>query len=96
MIKIVRKDGLSCPVVYCDWCNKEIETAAEGNYHWSQDKVSDILFSHKQCCDQLTRARAGKADLTSELDLLPLRLGLNLKVDPDKAMESAKMMAQLG
>ena len=33
-LMIVVKDDLSCPIVICDYCGREITKASDGNYEW--------------------------------------------------------------
>jgi hypothetical protein len=50
----IRQDRIySVPVILCDWCNKEIKTADDGNYQWDFTEEgtysAPISFTHKDC-----------------------------------------------
>ena len=98
MIKIVSRKGLSCPIIFCDYCQCEIEKATEGNYEYRvfTDEPSPIFFAHKKCSRQLEASQhLPTVGLwgTMELEVLPIYLGHNLRIKWGKARQSARFLA---
>ena len=54
MIKSKEKGWLSCPVIICDVCGKEITKAEDGMYLYTDTKEETIKphFVHKGLCDR--------------------------------------------
>jgi len=80
-IQMVERDNLSCPVVFCDYCNREITAAKDGNFEWKADFSSPapMFFTHKLCSDAFRKTHQ---DIDSSLDLaeLPGYLVANLGI----------------
>jgi hypothetical protein len=98
-IKIVVRDNLSAPVVFCDHCGKEIARAGDGNYEWQGNPENknpeDVYFTHKKCSDPFRRTKLDGATWSSmELSVFPLYLSNNLEIDPKKAQETGARMAR--
>ena len=101
MLKIAWKRGLYRPVVECDWCEEPITDARDGNFEWqvAEDGDTDaaMLFTHKKCCHPFELAnRGGGFWRANELQLLPLQLELNLRVDRRRAARLARLLAEVG
>ena len=100
-LQITIKNDLACPVVICDFCAKEIETATDGNYEWQVDEhgkpaTGQILFTHKKCCLPFEDANGGRNQwFTIDLDCLPLQLTNNLKIDTKNAEKKAEVMQSM-
>jgi hypothetical protein len=92
---MVHEDGLHCPKIFCDFCEKQI--AESGNVVWLCDLEKDeqcatsILFAHKGCDKQYTSD--GAFYLWQELDSFLFYLFNNSKIDFNKAKEHAKLLA---
>lgn len=57
------------PRIYCDWCERPIEDARDGNVYWYHDRQETLYFNHKRCAwqhDNHLQARAGGSGLFSE------------------------------
>jgi hypothetical protein len=101
MLKIVLDRKRFKPLVFCDHCSELIEEAHQGNYHWLVDLATGepfgdgrLWFTHKQCIrafEQL-HAREGLLFFWSELEVLPLYLATNLKVDTAEARRAAELL----
>ena len=55
-IRIDPAKGLSCPVIICDHCQRQIEHAKDGNALWLEgndnrrtDRCYDVVHTHKKC-----------------------------------------------
>lgn len=102
MIKIVVVNQYSCPKIFCDWCQEEIESAAEGNYEWiagiktsagwEYPDTSEIYFTHKRCCHPFESANEHIMFGADMLECLPVYLGENLKLNWVKARKTALAM----
>ena len=98
-IQIIIKDGLRCPVVFCDQCNQVIENARTGNFEWHVDdkweidNQGQVYFTHKQCSYPFEESRGGRHHWhCDELQLFPLFLGHNLKISDRDARRLAQGM----
>jgi hypothetical protein len=83
-VMIQFEDGLSCPVVVCDWCRKQITDARMGGYFFESECREDgvmvpVVFIHKGRCDDRYSAKHGRLDSWQELCDLPTYLACNLK-----------------
>jgi hypothetical protein len=79
-------DGLSCPTVVCDYCQRPIVDARDGGYFWplaerQEGQMMSPVFLHKGRCDNAYSARHGRLDCWDELSMLPLSLADNLQID---------------
>ena len=36
------------PRIYCDWCERPIEDARDGNVYWYHDRQETLYFNHKR------------------------------------------------
>ena len=54
MIEMVRKDGKTCPVIFCDVCGKLIKDVDMGMVSFTSMEEGNIpvKFVHKFTCDQ--------------------------------------------
>ena len=99
-IKMLRMDVRFVPAVFCDYCGTRINSAAEGNYEWSEvlgdDDSTELYFAHKACSIGLRQAHGGNdiGHLSVALEVFPLDLGNNLQVDWDEARETARQFAK--
>jgi hypothetical protein len=75
-------------VVYCDWCERPIEDARNGNVYWYHDRQETLYFNHKRYAwqhDYHLQARAGGSALLSEaLDQFLVHLLGNTGVATDE------------
>lgn len=104
-LRIVHDDGLDKVIVICDWCDKQIESAEDGNYQWvMKDSVgivdeSPIYFTHKRCCYAFEHYNGGRGPVRTKhfgaigLQCLPVFLANNLEVNWVHATRSARLMA---
>ena len=93
---VVVRENQYAPVVFCDHCQQKIERASDGNYEYedpSGDGASDIFFTHKGCALSFQKAHL-EMNCSGELDVLPLYLSNNLKIDPEEAKRSAELLAE--
>lgn len=100
-IRIQHESGCFKPVVVCDHCDEPIEDAKEGNYQWrvecGQPVDGQMFFTHKSCCRDFELANGGRVGwFWTSLDALPVFLANNLKVDWQKAADSARLFAEIG
>jgi hypothetical protein len=95
-IRIVARANASCPVVFCDHCQREIKTAKEGSYQYQfmSEGASDAFFTHWDCHDAFRKAHP-EINNDIELTLFSLYLSNNLEIDPKEAQRSAERGAQL-
>jgi hypothetical protein len=91
-IRIVLRDNLNCPVVFCDHCQQEIETAKNGNYEWQMGEKdgSSLFFTHKACSMPF---RQGHPEVNGfgGLTAFPFYLRNNLEVDPEEETKAVKL-----
>lgn len=104
-IKIVREEDRDYVHVFCDWCDKRIERAAQGNYQWvmwENGRVADradIFYTHKWCCWSFEKHNGGRGPESVRhfgavgLECLPIYLSGNLELNWVDAMRSSRFMA---
>ena len=92
-IRIVATGRGSAPAVFCDYCEKQIMRADDGNVEWRALEVAETHFTHKQCSDGFRGTRPELTFFSTELSLFPLRLAYALKVDIDEAQASLERLA---
>jgi hypothetical protein len=80
----VRDDDRKSPMVFCDYCNQEITRASDGNVEWRALDNTEAFFTHKSCSKPFRKANPQIRN-SMELIQFPLRLALNLGIDPDRA-----------
>ncbi len=54
---IVRNNERRIPVVFCDYCGKEISQPGEGDVEWRVVDFSDARFTHKHCSKAFREAQ---------------------------------------
>jgi hypothetical protein len=98
---VIRRNGYA-PIVFCDECGHEIETAADGNYQWHmsiEPAPAVIYFTHKRCCRTFEAKRPAPADGwiwgSLGLEVLPVYLERNLGIDHARAEKHADLMGAL-
>jgi hypothetical protein len=94
-LTIIPKGPVTAPVVLCDHCGEQIEEATDGNYQWRPEDGKTVYFTHKPCCRAFEHTRGG-AWCAMELDVLPLYLSNNLKIDRKRAEHRARLFALIG
>lgn len=95
-IKIVWKNNLFCPVVFCDQCGEAIIEAKSGNFEWEMTadgeiKTGQIYFTHKQCYLEFEKSRGGRWGC-DELRILPIYLLSNLGIGSNLVKKIAKLL----
>lgn len=103
-IKMVVRNDRTAPIVFCDYCEKPITDAHDGNYEWrghtGSDEPEPVFFTHKRCSQAFETAnpdlggKGGWMWAAMELLVFPLYLANNLEIDPDEAKEHAVQMSQ--
>ncbi len=89
------------PVVVCDQCGKQIETAESGGYEWldpengQPGELVDVVFLHKDCSYAHELASGSLWD-SMELSVLLPYLVHNLDVDMKKATTLASYFQSTG
>lgn len=87
------------PVVVCDYCGKQIESAERGGYEWLAPEngkpgdLVDVVFLHKDCSYAHELASGLLWDSMELLVLLP-SLVHNLGVDMEQATRLAVYLSQ--
>jgi hypothetical protein len=87
MLKMEVSDNGYVLVITCDWCEKRITAATEGNYEYEVDAQGRPLnetsvFAHTQCCRAFEEAHGGAGRWQmDDLQCFPLQLGHSLLVD---------------
>lgn len=95
LIKV--RNYLYCPVIVCDYCGAEITDAKNGNYEWRGDENmetdGEVFFTHKECCYPFETANGGRGRwMTGELQVFPIYLAANIKLDWTHAKELAQQL----
>jgi len=96
-IEIRQQKRQSCPIVVCDHCGQPITEATNGNYEWKMGGSGPVYFTHKDCCREFEEAHGGTlAWNCCGLGVFSIYLDANLRVNREKEMERAAMLAQIG
>jgi hypothetical protein len=87
------------PVVFCDHCGREITEASDGNYQWRMPRTggegpAQIYFTHKGCCHAFEGDDSDWGAM--DLECLLVFLANNLRVNWEKAVTTAKIIASIG
>jgi len=77
------REGLSCPTVVCDYCQRPITDARDGGYFFAttdrqEGTTVPMTFLHKIRCDDRYSAQHGRLENWNELAALPGYLAENL------------------
>ena len=97
-IKMSVTEIVAEPVVICDYCGKQIESAENGGYEWlnpeggNPGELVDVVFLHRDCSYPHERA-SGALWNSMELTVLLPSLVHSLGVDMEKA---TRLAADLG
>jgi hypothetical protein len=100
-IQIVQIKGRSCPVVFCDYCYKQITEARDGNYEWlagndGRPLDGNIYFTHRRCRHAFEETFGGKAAwYASDLRVFPVYMFHNLQIDQRKAKELSDLLGAM-
>ena len=93
MITLERgKDGVTCPLIYCDVCGKQIKDCKNAMYIWHFGKEEEFKMIHKGACDD----RSYKCSM--ELKYFFIYLMTNAGLDPRKledVIEKASLMGSM-
>lgn len=91
MLKIELLDTRYRPIVTCDWCEKPIVEATDGNYEYEIDgegrpRNEAIFFTHTECCRAFEEAHGGAGHWRmDDLRCFPLQLGVSLLLNWNEA-----------
>lgn len=95
-VRVVFHGGNFYPAIFCDFCNRRIEDARDGNYEFplpgpygSGDEELPVYFTHKGCShafEQTSGLLLGSEDLM----MLPLFLERNLALTRKEIMKRMK------
>lgn len=68
-IKLEEKEGLICPIIYCDECGDRIKISREANFEWSWD-MKKTRYVHKVCSRRYREEFPMSIDLDEHMYLL--------------------------
>ena len=89
------QDELFMPVVVCDYCGKDIETANDGNCQWlGTDGPCRLYFTHKACCRAFEHRHGGHW-CWMELAALPAYLVTNLGISWRESKRMANFFSRM-
>lgn len=91
VIQIIFDNGLSCPTVYCDVCDKPINKDDPGIYCYKPGKDGErvsLHYAHKGECDKELKQRIG-ATCWADLRALPMFMLRNMDAMYSDAVERA-------
>jgi hypothetical protein len=106
-LKIVSKEDQACPVITCDWCNKEITDGVQATYayvmgvgeypHMIFPTESEVFYLHNgRCFGSFERHKEATDQIflgTIPLQCLPIYLAGNMGVNWVKAFKTAQYMS---
>ena len=96
-LQILLENGLCKPLIVCDYCEKEIETAEDGCYahDMNVEGFQTIYFFHRGECFatflELNPCSSGPCWGDDQLDALLVYLSHNLKMDWEEARAYVEM-----
>lgn len=96
-LQIKHADGITMPIIICDFCHEQITDAKEGSYQFRKpDKVgaiNDIFFTHEKCGCAFEKLEPEGLWSSVPLECLPIYLGDNLNLNVKEARETVRMLS---
>ena len=97
-LTLALNEGRTKPIFVCDFCDKEIEDAFDGNYEWNDpagnSPITDIKYLHKQC-SRPYEGKFGRLEYNMGLHNLMVYLLNNLNLREDRLKQAYQNTADL-
>src|SRR6266404_5979226 len=89
MIRIIKKQGESCPIIKCDICQEAITDASNAaaldlSMEYNEGAESEVLHVHKGKCDEEAKRRFGRFLPWTELSDHLIWVAHNADLSPAK------------
>ena len=96
-LQIKHAEGITMPIIICDFCHEQITDAKEGSYQFRMpdegEVINDIFFTHEKCCRAFEKLEPESLWSSVSLECLPIYLGNNLNLNLKQARETVKTMS---
>ena len=95
-LQIKHANGITMPIIICDFCREEITDAKDGSYQFrgaeTTGEVNDIFFTHEKCGRAFEKLDPDSLWGSVPLECLPIHLGNNLNLNLKEAQETVKRL----